>query len=309
MDETITRSAGAVHGQEMTPARMESIIGSLGRVPRQRTTTYGTRSRRSGAAPLPRRGQALRVPSTWWPRHEPPRHADGRGSEAPAIGRRTPASTPRSCCRRGGSSRNPTRCSAAWCRIRRTWTPDAPDPANLWRVHWFNGADRKRRVPVPEHIVLPSELTGVNARDRRAARPPFPDDRRAQGARGLRVPGAAARHGPLRSGHRSRHLAVHRQLLPRRRRDLAHPRLPRRRRASRRHEPRTVRLARALGRRSGRHHPDAGHGEQRQGNLRQVRRALARPRERHPESVLGVRELPDSLPLHGPRDSIACSRT
>jgi FO synthase len=41
MDETITRSAGAVHGQEMTPARMESIIRSIGRVPRQRTTTYG----------------------------------------------------------------------------------------------------------------------------------------------------------------------------------------------------------------------------------------------------------------------------
>jgi cysteine synthase len=42
--------------------------------------------------------------------------------------------------------------------------PDAPDPANLWRVHWFNGADRQRRVPVPEHIALPTELTGVKAR-------------------------------------------------------------------------------------------------------------------------------------------------
>jgi FO synthase len=40
MDETITRSAGAVHGQEMTPAAMEAIIRSLGRVPRQRTTLY-----------------------------------------------------------------------------------------------------------------------------------------------------------------------------------------------------------------------------------------------------------------------------
>ena len=40
MDETITRSAGAVHGQEMTPARMESIIRSIGRAPRQRTTLY-----------------------------------------------------------------------------------------------------------------------------------------------------------------------------------------------------------------------------------------------------------------------------
>jgi len=40
MDETITRSAGAVHGQEMTPAAMESIIRSIGRIPRQRNTLY-----------------------------------------------------------------------------------------------------------------------------------------------------------------------------------------------------------------------------------------------------------------------------
>ncbi len=40
MDETITRSAGAVHGQEMTPAVMESIIRSIGRIPRQRNTVY-----------------------------------------------------------------------------------------------------------------------------------------------------------------------------------------------------------------------------------------------------------------------------
>ncbi len=42
MDETITRAAGAVHGQEMTPAMMESTIRSIGRTPRQRTTTYGS---------------------------------------------------------------------------------------------------------------------------------------------------------------------------------------------------------------------------------------------------------------------------
>jgi FO synthase len=42
MDETITRSAGASHGQEMTPAEMESLIRSLGRVPRQRDTLYRT---------------------------------------------------------------------------------------------------------------------------------------------------------------------------------------------------------------------------------------------------------------------------
>jgi cysteine synthase len=41
--------------------------------------------------------------------------------------------------------------------------PDAPDPRNLFRVHWFNGADRRTRVAVPEHLVLPSSLTGVAA--------------------------------------------------------------------------------------------------------------------------------------------------
>jgi len=42
MDETITRSAGATHGQETAPAEMERIIHSLGRTPRQRDTLYRT---------------------------------------------------------------------------------------------------------------------------------------------------------------------------------------------------------------------------------------------------------------------------
>jgi cysteine synthase len=41
--------------------------------------------------------------------------------------------------------------------------PDAPDPRNLFRVHWYNGADRRRVVDVPEHVVLPEALTGVRA--------------------------------------------------------------------------------------------------------------------------------------------------
>jgi cysteine synthase len=41
--------------------------------------------------------------------------------------------------------------------------PDAPDVANLWRVHWFNAADRKTRLKTPMHAVLPPELTGVAA--------------------------------------------------------------------------------------------------------------------------------------------------
>jgi cysteine synthase A len=41
--------------------------------------------------------------------------------------------------------------------------PDAPDPLNLFRVHWFNDADRRTRASVPQHLVLPSSLTGVEA--------------------------------------------------------------------------------------------------------------------------------------------------
>lgn len=41
MNESISRSAGAAFGQEMPPERMEQLIRSAGRVPRQRTTLYG----------------------------------------------------------------------------------------------------------------------------------------------------------------------------------------------------------------------------------------------------------------------------
>jgi cysteine synthase A len=42
--------------------------------------------------------------------------------------------------------------------------PDSPHPLNLFRVHWFNDARRRGIVEVPEHLELPSELTGVKAR-------------------------------------------------------------------------------------------------------------------------------------------------
>ena len=42
--------------------------------------------------------------------------------------------------------------------------PDEPHPRNLFRVHWHNGADRRGSVKVPEHVVLPKALTGVEAR-------------------------------------------------------------------------------------------------------------------------------------------------
>ncbi len=39
--------------------------------------------------------------------------------------------------------------------------PDGPHALNLFRVHWFNGADRKSLVSLPERVELPPELTGV----------------------------------------------------------------------------------------------------------------------------------------------------
>lgn len=41
MNESITRAAGAAHGQELPPAAMEDLIRGVGRVPVQRTTLYG----------------------------------------------------------------------------------------------------------------------------------------------------------------------------------------------------------------------------------------------------------------------------
>jgi FO synthase len=56
MNETITRSAGAAHGQEMSPERMEALILAAGRRPIQRTTLYesaGEERRRASLAAAP----------------------------------------------------------------------------------------------------------------------------------------------------------------------------------------------------------------------------------------------------------------
>src|SRR3954468_7598965 len=57
MNESISRSAGAQHGQEFPPEAMEELIRTAGRTPRQRTTLYGEvpeerRAASFGAAPL-----------------------------------------------------------------------------------------------------------------------------------------------------------------------------------------------------------------------------------------------------------------
>jgi FO synthase len=74
MNESISRAAGAQHGQELAPDAMEALIRSAGRIPRQRTTLYGEpdpaqRARSFGAPPLatprdfPAKEQGLRPAS------------------------------------------------------------------------------------------------------------------------------------------------------------------------------------------------------------------------------------------------------
>lgn len=57
MNESISRAAGARHGQEAPPERLEAVIRSIGRTPAQRTTVYATPPRERidrsfGAPPL-----------------------------------------------------------------------------------------------------------------------------------------------------------------------------------------------------------------------------------------------------------------
>ncbi len=40
---------------------------------------------------------------------------------------------------------------------------EAPHAANLFRVHWYNDAERKGRTEVPGYLVLPESLSGVAA--------------------------------------------------------------------------------------------------------------------------------------------------
>ena len=52
-------------------------------------------------------------------------------------------------------------------RVRNALRAIGPDDAhalNLFRIHWYNDAERTGHVPVPAHVVLPRELTGVDAR-------------------------------------------------------------------------------------------------------------------------------------------------
>ena len=69
MNESITRAAGAVHGQELSAEDLECLIKAAGRTPRQRTTGYGA----AGACARRRQRPAARP----WRDGMPPRRPRG----------------------------------------------------------------------------------------------------------------------------------------------------------------------------------------------------------------------------------------
>jgi FO synthase len=77
MNESITRAAGAVHGQEMPPAAMEGLIRGLGREPRQRTTLYAD-------APPARQAAAFAAAPLTDPVNTPARRYERRQEHAAA---------------------------------------------------------------------------------------------------------------------------------------------------------------------------------------------------------------------------------
>ena len=115
--------------------------------------------------------------------------------------------------------------------------PDTPDPLNLFRVHWFNADDRRSESARPAFIEIPEELSGVPARIVLALGNRFPmiSAHKVLAAYGCLAP--PRHHRTVRSRGPSRGLAVNRQLLPRRRGDLADHGVPRRRRPAREYEP------------------------------------------------------------------------
>ncbi|HEY3696663.1 bifunctional FO biosynthesis protein CofGH [Phenylobacterium sp.] len=77
MNESITRAAGAVHGQEMPPENMEALIRSLGRGPRQRTTLYAD-------APAERKAASFGAPELTEPVNTPARRYERQPQSAAA---------------------------------------------------------------------------------------------------------------------------------------------------------------------------------------------------------------------------------
>src|SRR5258707_10921374 len=58
---------------------------------------------------------------------------------------------------------NPATIPAAVLNRLADVAPDEPRIENLWRVNWYNAADRKSQAETPGFIVIPESISGVKA--------------------------------------------------------------------------------------------------------------------------------------------------
>ncbi len=166
---------------------------------------------------------------------------------------------------------------------------DEADPRNLFRVHWYNDGGRTGQAAVPGHVVLPGQLTGVEARIVVAIGDLFPMIRahKVLAAYGCLAPRVVTgQFDPTRdraiwpsTGNYCRGGVAISRLMGCRGVAVLPAGMSRERFA----------WLDDWVRDAGRHHPHAGNREQRQGDLRQVRGAVSRPRQRHLQPVLRVR--------------------
>ena len=133
MNESISRAAGTEHGQEFAPERMDALIASLGRTPRQRTTLYtdvpaerrraAYRARRSCSRWSSTSAPAARAPSRRVERHAAATEIEDRRARRHRQGRLRPGAAL-------GACRPPRRDRLALARARAARPPPRSTPAS-----------------------------------------------------------------------------------------------------------------------------------------------------------------------------------
>ena len=161
--------------------------------------------------------------------------------------------------------------------------PQGPDARNLWRVHWYNDLSGNR-VQVPDHVVLPSELTGVPSPIIVVFGDRFP---MITAHKVLAAYSCLAPRVVTGQFDPTVHRAVDRQLRPRWDRHQQDHGEPRRSHSSRGNESGTLRLARRVVRQpGGRCHQDIRNRIECQRDLRRLQRVSEGSRQFHPQPVL-----------------------
>ena len=226
--------------------------------------------------------------------------------------RRSPTASTASASRASPCRRSPQLADPSTHRPRAT-VGDAdqhgPDARNLWRVHWYNDL-AGGRVDVPDHVVLPTSLTGVDSPIIVVFGDRFP---MITAHKVLAAYACLAPRVVTGQFDPTRHRAIWPSTGNYARGGIAISRIM----ASRGvailpagHEPGALRLARPVVREPGRRrHPHRRHREQRQGDLRRLQRAGEGSGELRAQPVLRVRQPPRATTRSPAGRSRTCSNT